>query len=218
MRHKIFYLWNPYFFVPFLLWVVLGGGALLIADRDQLFFAFNGRATAWLDPLVPYVDWIGEGYLAAGILLGLLAFSRFRRWDYFLAAGLSQGITSLVIQGMKSAIQAPRPMRVYEGMNLLYVHESWPELFSRSFPSGHTGAAFCLLCFLSLVLTPPYRAWGIVFFLLALMAGLSRIYLAAHFFADVYWASILAVAVTSLTVFLVKTIRRNRSQESEQPK
>lgn len=213
MQNKIYPTWNPYFHIPFLVWVALGGLALAIWDRDSLFFAFHGRAISVFDPIVLYVDWIGEGYLAAAILLGLLAFPRYRRLGYFLAAALSQLFTSLLIQGLKSAIQAPRPMKVYEGQDLIHVLDTWPILLSRSFPSGHTGAAFCLLCFLSLLLRPPYRAWGMVFFLLALLAGLSRIYLAAHFFADVYCASILAVIMVTLTVFVLNQFLGKRSRE-----
>lgn len=211
MRSKAFSSWNPYFYIPFFFWIVLGGAALLIWSQDQLFFAFNGRFTTVLDPWVPLFDEIGEGILAAVILVVLLAFPQFRNLWYILAAGLTQLATSTVIQMLKSYYQAPRPQRVYEGQDILYKLEHWPELFSRSFPSGHTGAAFCLLCFLSLLLRPPHRAWGMVFFLLALIAGLSRIYLAAHFFIDVYIASILAVALTSLIVFFLNKGLVNQS-------
>jgi membrane-associated phospholipid phosphatase len=74
----------------------------------------------------------------------------------------------------------------------------------RSFPSGHTCTAFCLFCFLAFILTPRYKWLGLVFFILAMAVGYSRIYLAAHFFLDVYVGSIIGVIFTILVVAIMR--------------
>jgi len=80
----------------------------------------------------------------------------------------------------------------------------WERLMERSFPSGHTAAAFCLFTFLAFILTPRYKWLGIVFFILAMLVGYSRLYLAAHFFHDVYFGSLFAVLFTILVVAIMR--------------
>jgi len=63
---------------------------------------------------------------------------------------------------------------------------------------GHSTGAFSFFCFLSLILTARYKAFGLLFFLLALSVCYSRMYLAAHFFDDVYAGSILGTTLTML--------------------
>jgi membrane-associated phospholipid phosphatase len=71
-------------------------------------------------------------------------------------------------------------------------------LLRHSFPSGHTCAAFSLFTFLSLLASARYQPLGLLFFILAALVGYTRMYLAAHFFADVYAGSILGTIGTIL--------------------
>ena len=75
----------------------------------------------------------------------------------------------------------------------------------RSFPSGHTSAAFTLFCLVAILLPRPYRYWGVVFFILALLIGYSRIYLAAHFFLDVYVGSIIGTIFTLIVLAIMNS-------------
>ena len=40
---------NPWFTIPFILWVVAGGGMLLVFTRQQLFYTVNTNYTDWAD-------------------------------------------------------------------------------------------------------------------------------------------------------------------------
>jgi membrane-associated phospholipid phosphatase len=42
------------------------------------------------------------------------------------------------------------------------------------------------------------RAWGLLFFFLALLAGISRMYLVQHFFEDIYAGAWLGTVLTWL--------------------
>jgi membrane-associated phospholipid phosphatase len=92
----------------------------------------------------------------------------------------------------------------------MHYRPEWPVLLERSFPSGHSEGAFSFLCFLSLLLPYRYNKLGILFFLLALTVCYSRIYLAAHFFEDVYAGSIIGtVATTLIFSFMVRYKKQN---------
>ncbi|MEO7531158.1 MAG: phosphatase PAP2 family protein [Sediminibacterium sp.] len=95
---------------------------------------------------------------------------------YEVAAGLA--ITTIVTQGLKSAIKRPRPYTTYGD---IYPDETDD---SYSFPSGHTSSAFSIATSLSLTckkwyITVPAFAW-------ATGVGYSRMYLGQHYPSDVF--------------------------------
>jgi membrane-associated phospholipid phosphatase len=195
---------NKWFLYPFLAWVILGGIAVLAYEEEILFAMVNTHHSSFLDPIMVLITRMGEGVFGTIILLLLVALRGFRNWWYFTAAILCNVVPALLTQAIKSWVDAPRPLNRYKGASWIHHLPEWETLLNRSFPSGHTCAAFCLFTFLAFVLTPKYKAFGAVFFLLALLVGYSRIYLAAHFFLDVYIGSIIGVVFTILVVLLMK--------------
>ncbi len=195
---------NRYFIIPFMIWVVLGGVAMIFFDRQILFAMVNTHHTSLLDEVMEYITKMGEGVFGAIILLLLLALRSFRNWWYFAAALICNVVPALLTQMVKSMVNAPRPLKYFQEAPWIHTSPHWERLMERSFPSGHTCAAFCLYCFLSFVLTPKYKWLGSVFFVLALLVGYSRLYLAAHFFSDVYVGSLLGVFFTILVVTIMQ--------------
>jgi membrane-associated phospholipid phosphatase len=150
---------------------------------------------------------MGEGPFIAIMLMLLLARPSFRNWWFVITAIFSNAIPAMLTQAVKSTVNAPRPLNYYKEAPWIHVSPDWERFMDRSFPSGHTAGAFCLFCFLAILLPPRYKAWGLLFFVLALAVGYSRMYLAAHFFIDVYVGSIIA------TVFVVGVVAlMNRHQ------
>lgn len=196
--------YNPFFLIPFTIWVVAGGIALLLFNKEELFMFFNTHHTTTLDYLMYYITRMGGGGFAALVLLILFGFRTFRNWWYITAAVSCTALSALLTQAVKSYINAPRPLNYFKEADWIHTLPDLPRLFNRSFPSGHSCGAFALFCLLAMLLTPRYRAYGIMFFVLALLVGYSRMYLAAHFFADVYVGSILG---TLFTVTLTSVLR-----------
>ncbi|MFI5196893.1 MAG: phosphatase PAP2 family protein, partial [Chitinophagales bacterium] len=190
--------YNPYFLFPFLIWVVAGGILLAVFSRQDLFFAINTHYTNIGDLWMYYITWLGEGAFIVTVLVLLLVIPYFRNWWYFTTALFCNIIPFLIQQGLKVFFDAPRPRLLF--YDKLWMHHSpgWPLLLHNSFPSGHSEGAFSFFCFLSLLLPARYNKLGFVFFLLAISVCYSRIYLAAHFFEDVYAGSILGGTMTML--------------------
>lgn len=196
--------YNPYFIIPFFIWVVVGG-MLLITQGDEAVFRFiNLKHSGFLDVFMYRSTMLGEGAVITVVLLLLLAISKFRNWWYFTAAILSNIVPSLIIQAIKRSVGAPRPLKYFAEADWIHTLPAWPRLMENSFPSGHTTGAFCFFTFLSFILPPKYRVVGIIFFLCALIVAYSRIYLAVHFLLDVYVGSIIGTGFVSL-VFAVMT-------------
>jgi membrane-associated phospholipid phosphatase len=205
--------YNPYFFVPFYLWVAAGGLALLQASKITLFFCINGHCTDGTDVFFYYYTWLGQAEVIIPTLLLLMVIPRFRnRWFFFTALACNV-IPFLIQHFIKGWLNFPRPMLLFRGMPQVHHLPVWPLLLHSSFPSGHSQGAFSFFCFLSLILPAKYRGFGILLFLLALTVCYSRLYLAAHFFEDVYAGSILG---TTLTTVIYSVMERYKSSFSPQ--
>lgn len=157
---------------------------------------FNMHHSSFADTLMYMLTAMGEAWFITVVLLILLGNSAYRNWWYLVAALASNIIPSIVTQMVKSAVAAPRPLKYFNEAAWIHTLPDWPRLMERSFPSGHTCGAFSFYCLLSLLLPPKYKPWGILFFILALLVGYSRMYIAVHFFEDVYVGSILGCLVS----------------------
>ena len=180
---------------------------LMNFSGKELFFAINSRHNEIADTIMYYATWMGEGFLITAVLLLLFAFRRFQNWWYFFAALLCNLIPFFIEQTVKSYFDSPRPINYFRHPPWIHLSPNWPELLYRSFPSGHSEGAFSFFCFLSLLLPVRYRAFGFLFFILALLVCYSRVYLAAHFFSDVYVGSILGTVMCIFIYFVINKIK-----------
>ena len=71
-----------------------------------------------------------------------------------------------------------------------------------SFPSGHTMAGFALFGLLAFLLPKRYKGAALLFFLLALIVALSRVYLVQHFVKDIYLGAWLGLFIAILAWWL----------------
>jgi membrane-associated phospholipid phosphatase len=171
-------------------------------DGITLFKAINTGYTSFLDMLMPFITMMGEAWFIIIVLLLVLGKNEYRNWWYVVTATICNVIPSVLVQVFKSAFDAPRPLKLLNEVSWIHTLPEWPRLMERSFPSGHTCGAFSLFCFLAMLLPHKHRWLGILFFLLALCVAYSRIYLAAHFFEDVYAGSIFGT-LSCLTVVTI---------------
>lgn len=204
-REVPFSSFNLYFILPFILWVIIGGALLLQYDQQTLFAFFNTHHSSIMDGIMYQITWIGEGTLSAIVLLSLLAVGSLRNWWYLALAIVCNIVPSLVItQLLKRSFDAPRPLNIFKGATWVHHEANWPMLYEHSFPSGHTCAAFSLFALLAMLLNKRYKAWGLIFFILAILVGYSRMYLAAHFFLDVYVGSIIGSLFVILSIYVMR--------------
>lgn len=92
-------------------------------------------------------------------------------------------LTAFVIQFLKRIVFAgtPRPRLWAESINLT-LPEGTSTLSSLSLPSGHTAIAVAMgFCLCLLV---DKKEWAILFGCLAILVGISRVYIMAHFAID----------------------------------
>ncbi len=199
---------NKYFLVPFSIWIIAGGIALFFFDKQVLFAIFNTHHSSFGDVCMYYISMLGEGPFSAILLLLLLGMRKLRNWWYFIAAACCNILSAFLTQGVKYLVKAPRPLQYFNNAPWIHALPEWPHLYNHSFPSGHTCAGFALFSFLAFLLPPRHKSWGIPLFIVALLIAYSRIYLAAHFFLDVYVGSILGTCFTIMLLAIMRYIGR----------
>lgn len=196
---------NVWFFLPFLLWIVTGALLQTAFTHEELFLAINRTHSHWGDILMTGITYIGDGITFAVMLALILAF---RKYKLFLTAGSVLLLTTIIVQVSKHYFNEPRPLKYFgEDINLIHTVKWIAVHGSCSFPSGHTTTAFAMFCFLSLI--SNNKLMGLLFMCLALLAAWSRIYLAQHFFVDVYVGSIIGTSCSLFvfTLFQHRTIK-----------
>jgi len=187
---------NASFFLPFFLWIVAGAVLQSYFTHEELFLSINHAHAPWADIIMTGITYMGDGISFAVMLALTLVLRKYR---LFLTAATVLIVTTLIVQIAKHYYNEPRPALYFADAKGLVHTVKWITIHgSCSFPSGHTTTAFAMFTFLSLICRNKFC--GFAFLSLALLAAYSRIYLAQHFFVDVYAGSIIGTT-SSLVVY-----------------
>ena len=146
----------------------------------------------YLDKIMYRVTDLGGAIFTSIFAMGLLVFGSKEIKMIGLEAMIALFFGQIFVQSLKRLLSRERPYKILE-----HLHTFGIELRDYSFPSGHTTASFSLATTLAVNL--PKLA--ILVLLLALLIGMSRIYLGVHYPTDVVAGIILGV-FASLTIHI----------------
>ena len=177
-------------------------GVYLFEDKGTVLMALNRSHTGFWDGFFAYATELGNAFTA----LLLLPFVLMRKYKwlavYLLAFVLHVVFVHLFKQWL--AADALRPLGYYAEMNqveLLQLVEGVKVRRFNSFPSGHTTTIFYLVSFFALLIR---KNWTSVLLLaIGVIGGMSRIYLAQHWFIDTYFGFLFGVLSTMLAYWIV---------------
>jgi membrane-associated phospholipid phosphatase len=232
------------FLLLFCLFLSAGAWLLLTYTKAQLVLAVNGRYYFLGDAVMPYwTDW-GDGATAIVIILALIVFARVKYGfaegvRYGLLGGLVFAIPSITSYVIKTRFfdNEPRPATYFAATPGVLHHIDGVRMWLvDSFPSGHTITAFSIA--LLLLYLRGYRpagspqqdrsaqsvaghdrstswAWTAGLFAWACSVGYSRMYLAQHFFRDVYWGAIIGVVSGMGAIWLGEWLLRRRDRRKD---
>ncbi len=173
------------------------GLAWLDQERNQaLFIQLNAAATLLPDWFWSYATVLGDTLVAFALLL---VFVR-QRPELAMAVLLAALPATLLSHGLKDLVDARRPFAILgDG-----IHVIGPVLKAGAFPSGHTTTAFVLAAVLALGLHSTRQVMAVL--VLALLAGLSRVAVGAHWPADVLGGILCGWATGLLGVWLARRL------------
>lgn len=196
---RIIYARTRGFLVPALVCFIAGGMYLALHEKGAEVLWLNERSNPPADRFFLWVTDLGLGSVLSVISVSL-ALYRFR-WALLALLGLGWvGIFTFVTKKLIFT-EHVRPMHhFYYDDFTRFIHEA-PLIYFQSFPSGHTMAIFGV-CFV-MAYTSGRAGLAFLFFLTALLVGLSRIYLLQHFGDDVLAGAFLGMLSGTLSIYLV---------------
>lgn len=155
--------------------------------NESLFFAINEASKALIsDAVAAHLTELGNGSIVGVLALGLtLRYPAIAK--RFLLITLMAGI---LIAGFKQFFSDPRPAGV---LALSDFHIIGDVLKRYSFPSGHTTTAFAMAGFI--ILTFSSLSLRLSVLMLAVLAGISRISVGAHWPEDILAGAALGLLI-----------------------
>jgi len=194
---------NRVFITAYLIFLPAATVLLFFMEKGDLVLFFSDHRTPFLDVFFRWFTDLGDG-LWFGVIAVVLLFFRYRYAISVAALGLSVMVVSYV---SKSIFSLDRPLPYFQKIGLedqlTFVAGVDVHTGATSFPSGHTMTAFALYGFLAFIF-PQKKVLGFFLFLIAIGAGLSRVYLVQHFFQDIYLGSLIGLALALLWWYLQK--------------
>lgn len=162
--------------------------AIMNMDSGILMFIQEFIRNPILTPVFMFITRLGDRGMIWILLSVILLIPKKTR--KIGCMGLLALLGSLVVNNiiLKNLIARPRPFDVIEGLVPLI---SRPVDYS--FPSGHTGSSFAAACVFYRNLPGRY---GIPTIILAVLMGLSRLYLGVHYPSDVLFGMISGIVIS----------------------
>ncbi|MDP8299691.1 MAG: phosphatase PAP2 family protein [Candidatus Tantalella remota] len=163
----------------------------LLQNIDLVAFHFiNGTCSnPVLDKMMLVITSAGDGKIIFIIALLLVFFKNrnIKATGVLLMAGVS--FSYYCMSTLKTLVTRPRPFMTIEGVAPLIVANGF------SFPSGHATMAFTA----AFIFSACFRKWYI-FYTLAVLVGISRIYLGVHYPLDVVAGAALGTLIGYMLV------------------
>jgi undecaprenyl-diphosphatase len=191
-----------------LTWNVVANVGLARLDPNIQAFVVRNRV-GWLTEAFRVLTWLGGAAVLAPLVVAFAAIVLWRQRDLLGAfmPGTALLVTLLAKNSAKFLIGRPRPSPEFAiGSNV-----------GSAFPSGHSADSLAVFAMLALVMawgrTPRARRaiWGGAA-IAALVIGVSRVYLGAHWMTDVLGGWALAGGIVSVLVAVLGPGRRSGPQ------
>jgi undecaprenyl-diphosphatase len=184
---------------------------------DAILQWINTHSNPTLDSIALQITAVGNGATVAAITLILIAFLWvLKQRGAVLLLVMSVVGSDLMQLVLKAAFQRPRPEQ-------FVIQTPFARPVSTSFPSGHATGALALYLVLGYLLTrlggrgPLHWLATVVFGLLIVAIGLSRMYLGVHYPSDVLAGYLIGFVWVSLCIFAIESVRiiRKRARRTE---
>lgn len=178
-----------------------------------IFGFFNSISSDFLTGFMHFISLIGEkGLIVLIPSVILMLFAKTRKLGFCMALSVAVGALFTNIT-LKNLIDRPRPF-LDEQYRDFWLQAGHFFEDKSSFPSGHTtsvmaGATALFLC--------GNKKWSWFGFIVALLMGISRIYLVAHYPTDVIAGLVVGAVAGVLAFFLTKLAYKIVNNNAEKP-
>jgi len=182
--------------------LLLLGLPLLFFPKENMSLWLNSMHSSFLDSFFFYTTYLGDGLVFIPVFLVLLWRNYILSAFFAVFVALEAVIVQLVLKkGVFAHLN--RPPAVIENFDQLHQVSGVDLHHLHTFPSGHTQSAF-LVAFFLVLLFQNYKFLQLFIPFVALLVGVSRIYLLQHFFVDVWFGALIGFGLPYLTFLLLQ--------------
>ena len=205
---------NKKYYIPFTLLVLFIINSILVINNkyvnidDSVYNFIIKFSSEMTTKFMKIFTFLGSAPFIIGLCIlvfVILLYQKQKEYAYKCAGILV--ISTLINNIVKVIVRRPRPEYITVVENTF------------SYPSGHTMASVTLYGFLIyfILKSKISRTYKIVFSIILsiipVLVGISRIYLGAHYFSDVFGGALLsAMLLSSIDIIYDKTLNRKRSK------
>jgi membrane-associated phospholipid phosphatase len=183
----------------------IGGCVLYNIPKGDLERFVNSHHHSVLDYFFLLFTYLGDGVTLAIILVYLLIINIYKGIIGITALLISTIITHYLKHFVFQ--DHDRPYRFFKDIKDIYYVEGIEINAYNSFPSGHTSASFCVFAVIAFL--SSNKKLGLLFWCIAFLVSLSRIYLMQHFFVDTYFGAMIGVLSATLVIVLFQLFLPN---------
>jgi len=191
---------NRIFFIAYSIWLLLAAVFCYAYSQATLSMYINSFQFSGLDSFAKYFTHVGDGLFAVVVSVLLFVYDRKIGILVILSYLMSAGIT----QALKHTLYADagRPIQFFGGTSIVHFIEGVSLHAHNSFPSGHTTSIFALCSMLAFAFKKYSNQ--VLLFSIALVVGLTRVYLLQHYLIDVLAGSFIGVLSSILLYYWLK--------------
>lgn len=189
---------NKYFFLLFGLFFFFGLWINIVYSQTEIFLECNKYHNSFFDSFFKVFTRVGDGIVFVVVAFFLILKS-VRKAILLSLAGC---LVAAIVQFMKRVLFEDhfRPIKNLEHLVSIYKVPGYPEYLNNSFPSGHSATTFCIITLMLFLLKGKWLQ--LPFFIIALLAIYSRIYLAQHYFIDIWVGASIGVLIACI-IYLI---------------
>lgn len=153
----------------------------------------------YVNSLFKYFTHVGDGVFAVVLGVVVMLFS-IKKGMYVLLSYACAGICASTIKYFANYVRPFHFFGYYKKHLKLNLVDGVEMLGERSFPSGHSITAFAV--FTALALCTENKIAKIIFFIIAINAAFSRVYLSQHWLVDIFAGSLIGTTFAILLYFV----------------
>ena len=179
---------------------------ILFLPKEQATFWINDFHTPVLDQFFKYITHLGDGLVFIPVFI-LFLFRSYVKAGFFAFFVILEAIIVQLVLKKGIFAHLDRPMAYIQDFDLLHQVPGVHLHSLHTFPSGHTQSVFLVAFFLVWAFRKG-SAINLVIISIAVLTGLSRVYILQHFFVDVWVGALIGFGLPFITIYLLQRFDR----------
>ncbi len=187
-----------WFLLAYIFFLIAGLFVLALTSYGDVVLFINRFSRMEWDRTADWITRIGLGSTAVIVALGFALY----KLRYTLMLLFNLALVGLLTGIFKNLLfsNIARPLKYFDPEAFHRMVRLFDYNLLHSFPSGHSMTIFAVMSLLAYFVGKKYA--GLFFVYIAVVVGLTRIYLLQHFFIDVLAGSLLGIICTLTTIWL----------------